>query len=88
MPMALPMLLWIVDHHGAVPDDLHFGGVHMDAVAQNGLFPQNAVVLEPLDRAAAIVLQAVVHAVHALGHMDVVTGAAIVGGHHAVRCCR
>ena len=42
------------------------------------------MVLEPLHRTAAIVLQGVVHVVHALGHMDVVAGAAIVGGHHAV----
>ena len=77
--------LGIVDHHGAgLLDDLHLSGVHMDAVAQNGLGTQDAVVLQALDRAAAIVLQAVVHVVHALGHMDVIAGAAVVGGHHAV----
>ena len=86
MPTALPMLLsGLLTHHGAgLLDDVHLGGVHMDAVAQNGLGAQNAVVLQALDRAAAIVLQGVVHVVHALGHMDVVAGAAVVGRHHAV----
>ena len=37
--------LWIIDHHGAgLPKDLHLGGIDMDAVAQDGLFPQNTVV--------------------------------------------
>ena len=77
--------LGVVDHHGAgLLDDLHLGGVHMDAVAQNGLFAQDAVVLQALDGTAAIILQGVVHVVHALGHMDVVAGAAVVGGYHAV----
>ena len=56
----------------------------MDAVAQNGLFAQNTVILQPLHGAAAIVLERVVHIVHALGHMDVVAGAAVIGLHHAV----
>ena len=50
--------LGIVDAHGVrCLDDVHFGGVHVDAVAQNGLGAQDAVVLEPLDRAAAVVLE-------------------------------
>ena len=57
----------------------------MDAVTQNGLGAEDAVVLQTLDRAAAIVLQAVVHIVHALGHMDMVARAAVVGRHHAVK---
>ena len=56
----------------------------MDAVAQDGLGAQNPVVLEPLDRAAAIVLEAVVHVVHALGHVDVVAHPAPVGLRHPV----
>ena len=56
----------------------------MDAVAQNGLFAQNAVILQALHRAAAVVLERVVHVVHALGHVDVVAGAAVVGLRHAV----
>ena len=54
----------------------------MDAVAQDGLGSQDAVVLEPLDGPAAVVLEGVVHVVHALGHMDVEAGHAVVGLHH------
>ena len=57
----------------------------MDAVAQNSLGAEDAVVLQTLDGAAAVVLQAVVHVVHALGDVDVVAGAAVVGRHHAVK---
>ena len=46
---------------------------------------QNAVVLEPLHRAAAVVLEGVVHVVHALGHVDVVAHPAVVGRHHPVK---
>ena len=73
MPMALPMLLsglftTMVPVFGK---DLHFGGVDVDAVAENGFRPQNSVVLQALHRTAAVVLQAVVHVVHALGNVDV-----------------
>ena len=57
----------------------------MDAVAENGLFTQNAVILQPLNRAAAVVLQGIVHVVHAFGDMNVVAGAAVVGLDHAVK---
>jgi hypothetical protein len=43
------------------------------------VFSQNAVVLQPLDRAAAVVLQGVVDVVHALGDVDVIAHAAVVG---------
>ena len=73
-------------HHGAgLLDDVHFGGVHVDAVAQNGLGAEDAVVLQTLHGAAAVVLQAVVHVVHALGDVDVVARAAVVGCDHAVK---
>ena len=78
--------LGVVDDHGAgVLNEFNFGGIDMDAVAENGLFAQNAVVVQALHGAAAVVLQGVVHVVHALGDMDVITGAAIVGGDHAVK---
>ena len=75
----------VVDTHGVrFFDDVHFRRVHVDAVAQDGLGPQDPVVLQALDRAAAVVLEAVVHVVHALGHMDVVAHPARVGGVHPV----
>ena len=43
------------------------------------------MILQPLHRAAAVILQAVIHVVHALGDVDVVAGAAVVGLHHAVK---
>ena len=42
------------------------------------------MILQALDGAAAVVLQAVVHVVHTLGHVDMITGAAVVGLYHAV----
>lgn len=42
--------LWVVDtHRVCCLNDVHFSTVHVDAVAQDGLFSQNAVILEPLD---------------------------------------
>ena len=43
------------------------------------------MVLEPLDGAASVILEGIVHVVHALGHMDVVAHPAAVGGVHAVK---
>ena len=57
----------------------------MDAVPQNGLFPQNTVILQTLHRAASVVLEGVIHVVHALGHVDVIAGAPVVCLHHAVK---
>ena len=75
----------VVDAHGVrFFDDVHFRRVHMDAVAQDGLGAQDAVVLEALDRAASVVLEGVIHVVHALGDMDVVAHPAPVGGGHPV----
>ncbi len=56
----------------------------MDAVAEYGLGAENAVILQALDGAAAIVLERIVHIVHALGHVDMVARAAVVGLDHAV----
>ena len=56
----------------------------MDAVAQHRHGAKDAVVLEALHRAAAVVLQAVVDVVHALGDVDVVAGHAVVGFDHAL----
>ena len=86
MPMALPMLdLRVVhDHSARLLDDLHLGGVDVDAVAEDGLGAEDAVILQALDGAAAVVLEGVVHVVHALGDMDVIAGAAVVGLDHPV----
>ena len=56
----------------------------MDAVAEDSLVAQDAVVVQALHGAAAIILQAVIDVVHALGDVDVIAGAAIVGLDHAV----
>ena len=72
------------DHRAGLLDDLHFGGVDVDAVAEDGLGTENAVILQALDGAAAVVLEGVVHIVHALGHVDVIARAAVVGRDHAV----
>ena len=78
--------LRVVDAHGVRGlDDIHFRRVHMDAVAQDGLGSQDAVVLEPLDGPAAVVLEGVVHVVHALGHVDVIAHPAAVGRRHPVK---
>ena len=77
--------LGVVDDHGVgVLDELDLRGVHVDAVAEDGLLAQNAVVVQALHGAAAIILQAVIDVVHALGDVDVVAGTAIVGLDHAV----
>ena len=78
--------LGVIDHHRpGLLDDVHFSAVDMDAVAQKGLVAQNSVVQQAAHRAAAIVSQGVVHVVHALGHMDVEAGHAVVGLHHALK---
>ena len=77
--------LGVVDNHGmGVLDELDLSRVHMDAVAEDGLVAQDAVVVQALHGAAAIVLQAVIDIVHALGDVDVIAGTAIVGLDHAV----
>ena len=76
----------VVAHHGVcLPDDVHLGGREVDAVAQHGLLPQDAVVEQPIHRAAAVVAQGVVHVVHALGHVDVEAGHAVVGLDHLLK---
>ena len=56
----------------------------MDAVTEDGLGAEDAVILKALDGTAAVVLEGIVHVVHALGDMDVIAGAAVVGLDHAV----
>ena len=56
----------------------------MDAVAEDCHGAEDAVVLETLHRAAAVVLQAVVDVVHALGDVDVEARHAVVGLDHAL----
>ena len=46
---------------------------------------EDPVVVQALDGAAAIVLQAVVNVVHALGDVDVIAGTAVVRFNHAVK---
>lgn len=78
--------LGVVDYHGVGGlDDVDLGGVHMDAVTQDGLGPQDAMVLETLYGTAAVVLQGVINIVHALGNMDVIAGSAVVGLYHTLK---
>ena len=69
----------VADHGLRVPDDVHLAAVHVDAVAQHGFSPQNAVVEEPVHGPGAVVQGGVVHVVQPLGHVDMVARAAVVG---------
>ena len=73
MPTALPMLDsgLFTTMVSVFLDELNLGRIDMDAVAQDRLRAEDAVVLQALHGAAAIVLQAVVDIVHALGNVDV-----------------
>ena len=76
----------VIDHHGVgVLNDLDLGGIDVDAVTQDGLGSQNAVILETLYGTAAVVLQAVIYVVHSLGNMDVIAGSAVVGLYHPLK---
>ena len=57
----------------------------MDAVAENGLGAENAVILQALHGTAAVVLEGVVHVVHALRYVNVIARAAVVGLDHAIK---
>ena len=75
----------VADHGVGLLDDVHLGGGDVDAVAQHGLLAQDAVVQQAVDGTAAVVLQGVVHVVHALGHVDVEAGHAVVGLDHLLK---
>ena len=78
--------LGVVDDHGVgVFDELDLRRIHVDTVTEDGFRAENSVILQPLHGAAAVVLQTVVHVVHALGDMDVIARAAVVGLGHAVK---
>ena len=77
--------LGVVDNHGVgILDKLDLSRVHMDAVAENSLVAQDTVVVQTLHGAAAVVLQAVIDVIHALGDVDVIAGTAVIGLDHAV----
>ena len=73
------------DHRAGVLNKLDFRRVHVDAVAKDGLVAQDAVVVQALDRAAAIVLKRIINVVHALGDVNVIAGTAVVRFNHAVK---
>ena len=75
----------VADHGVGLLDDVHLGGRNVDAVTQHGLLAQDAVVQQTVDGAAAVVLQGVIHVVHALGHVDVEAGHAVVGLDHLLK---
>ena len=78
--------LRVVDDHGPGRlDDIHLGGAHMDAVAEQGPVPQDPVVEEAVHRPAAIVAEAVIDVIHALGDVDVEAGHAVIGLHHLLK---
>ena len=72
----------VADHGARLPENVHLGGRDVDAVAQHGLLPQNAVVEQTVDGPAAVIAQGVVHVVHTLGHVDVEAGHTVVGPDH------
>ena len=82
---ALPEALAVTDR---ICSSINVGstkaGINMDAVAENSLVAQDTVVVQTLHRAAAVVLQAVIDVVHALGDVDVIAGAAVVRCDHTV----
>ena len=58
----------------------------MDAVAEQRLLSEDIVVQKPFDRSRAVILKAVPDIIHALCHVDVETGPAVVGLHHLLKC--
>ena len=59
--------LRVIDYHRAcLLDDVHLGWANMDAVSQECLFSEDAVVEQSVDRLASIVSDAVINVVHAL----------------------
>ena len=66
-------------------DDIHLGRCHVDAVAQHGVGTEQVVLQQALDGADATAVEAgVPHVIHALAHMDVEAGQAVVGLGHLV----
>ena len=79
--------LRVVDYHGACfLDDIHLGRTYMYAVSEQGLLAEYPVVQEPVDRSASVIPEAVVYIVHALCHMDVESGHAVVRFDHLLEC--
>ena len=76
----------VVDEPGAgLLDDIHLGRRHVDAVAQHGVGTQQVVLQQALDGADAAAVEAgIPHVVHALAHMDVEAGQAVVGLGHLI----
>ena len=76
----------VVDEPGAgLLDDIHLGGRHVDAVAEHGVGAEQVVLQQALDGTDAAAVEAgIPHVVHALAHMDVETGQAVVGLGHLV----
>ena len=54
----------------------------MDAVSEQGLISEQAVVEQSVDRSASVVAEAVINIVHALGDVDVEARHAVVGLNH------
>ena len=78
--------LRVVDDHGPGPlYDVHLGGAHMDAVAEQGPVSQDPVVEQAVHRPAAIVAETVIDVVHALRDVDVEAGHAVIGLHHLLK---
>ena len=73
------------DHRARLGDQFHLGSVDVDAVSEDRLFAEDAVILQALDGAAAVVLEGVIDVVHALGDVDVEARAAVVGPRPSAR---
>ena len=78
--------LRVVDDHGSgFLNDVHLGGTHMDAVAEQGPVPQDPVVEQAVHRPAAIVAEAVIDGIHTLRDVDVEAGHSVIGLHHLLK---
>ena len=79
--------LRVVDYHCAgLLDDVHLGRAHMDAVSEQSLISEQSVVEQSVDRSAAVVAEAVINVIHALGDVDVESCHAVVGLYHLLEC--
>lgn len=72
----------VADHSARIPENVYFPAVQVDAVAQHGPFPQNAVVQQPVHRTGAVAQTGIIYIVEPFGYMDMVARAAVVGGLH------
>ena len=76
----------IVAYHCAcLPDNVHLGGIHVYTVAQHGLGTEYAVVQQAVHASGAVIVGGIVNVVHALGHVYMESGHAVVFLYHFLK---